>query len=145
MRWREPGRRQGGLILEAFGATVPELEPVIHGVENGWRIALADAALDADGGGTTVREGMRGIVTCAAGYGSIRGQPAVEEELLAEGDFFRRLRIAGGNRGASRFDRKAGLLHRFRARLGTGPRDWRRRLGCLEQKYRRDDGTESDE
>src|SRR6266576_1332010 len=43
--------RECSLFLERVHPTVPELSLIIESVQNGWGIALADAAFDAEGGG----------------------------------------------------------------------------------------------
>jgi len=40
-----------GLLLERLCPAVPELRLVVEGVQNGRRVALADAAFDTDRGG----------------------------------------------------------------------------------------------
>ena len=58
--------RQRGLLLERVHPAVPELRLIIESIQDGRGIALADAALDTDGGGLPVGEGKRGIMARAA-------------------------------------------------------------------------------
>jgi len=64
--------RQCRLLLERLHAAVPELRLVVEGVQDGRRVALAEAALDSDRGGFPVGESVRGIVARAAGDAPIR-------------------------------------------------------------------------
>ena len=58
--------RECRLFLERVHPTVPELSLIIESVQNGWGIALADAAFDAEGGGPPVGKGKFWIMACAA-------------------------------------------------------------------------------
>src|SRR5947209_6609829 len=63
--------RQLRLLLERLRPAVPELRFVVEGVQDRRRVALADAAFDADRGGPAVAERTRGIVAGAARYGAV--------------------------------------------------------------------------
>jgi CheY-like chemotaxis protein len=55
--------RQRRLLLKRFCSSVPELGLVVEGVQNGQRVALADAAFDADRSCPAIGESAGGIVT----------------------------------------------------------------------------------
>src|SRR5438132_7669979 len=63
--------RERSLLLERVHATVPKLRLIIEGVQNGRRIALADATFDAEGGGPPVGKGEFWIMACAARDGAV--------------------------------------------------------------------------
>src|SRR5439155_12069656 len=99
---------------------VPELRLVVEGVQNGRGVALADMAVDPDGGGPPVGERTRGIVAGAARHGPVRRQATVEEQFLAEGDLLGRLCIVRRYRRARRGSRVAHLMRGLR--LSQWPR-----------------------
>ncbi len=88
--------RQRRLLLEGIRPAVPELGLVVERVQNRRCIALADAAVDPDGGRTPVGESAGRIMTAAASHGPISRQATVEEQFLAERNFLGGLRIVGG-------------------------------------------------
>src|SRR6266566_4575518 len=81
--------RERRLLLERVHPAVPELRLIIEGIQNGRGIALANSAVDADGGGLPVGEGERWIIACAARNGAVGRQATVKEKSLAQGNFLR--------------------------------------------------------
>src|SRR6266403_1391041 len=76
--------RQYRLLLQRTDPTVPKLMFVIEGIQNGWGVALTDAAVDADRHGPAVAEGARRIVAGGAGDRAITREPRLEEQLLTQ-------------------------------------------------------------
>src|SRR5947208_3683656 len=74
--------RECRLLLERVHPTVPELSLVIESVQNGWGIALADAAFDAEGGGPPVGKGKFWIMACAVQDGAVKRETRVQEKCL---------------------------------------------------------------
>src|SRR5713101_8157228 len=85
----------------------------LKGIENGRRVALADAAFDADGHGLPVGEGQLWIMACAARDSAVNRQAAFEKKFLAQGNFLRGLRIVRRDRSTSHFNGHANLLKRL--------------------------------
>src|SRR6266496_2400338 len=56
--------RERRLLLERVHPAVPELRLIIERIQNGWGVALADAAFDTDGGGLPVGECEFWIMAC---------------------------------------------------------------------------------
>lgn len=108
--------RQRRLFLERVDPAVPELRLIIEGVQDGRRIALADAAFDTDGRRLPVGEGAFWIMACAARDSAVNRQATVEEKFLAQGNFLRGLRIVRRDRRTSHLNRHANLLKRLRLR-----------------------------
>ena len=106
----DDGQRR--LLFERVHAPVPELRLVVEGVEDRGRIALAGAAVDADRGRQSVREGSGGIVARAAGHRPAGRETAVEEQPLAESDLRGSLRIVRRDQGTRGVEREAELLER---------------------------------
>src|SRR5207244_8628274 len=107
-------------------------------VQNGGRVALADAAFDTDGRGPPVGESMGGIMACTASHGAVSRQTTIEEQLLAEGDLLGGLRIVWRYRRASGAGGDANLSR------GLGPGQWTRfwngwrfQIGLLRRSVRR--------
>ena len=88
--------RQRRLLLKRLDPAVPELRLVVEGIQNGRRVALADAAFDTDRNRPAVGESAGGIVTGAAGHGAVSGQAAIEEQFLAQGDLSGVWGLSGG-------------------------------------------------
>src|SRR6266567_7281108 len=63
--------RQRRLLLERIHSAVPELRLVVEGVQNGRRVALADAAFDTDRSGPPVGESARRIMAGTASHGPV--------------------------------------------------------------------------
>jgi hypothetical protein len=63
--------RQRRLVLEGFCSSVPELGLVEEGVQNGRRVALADAAFDTDRRCLAVGESSGGTVIGTARHGAV--------------------------------------------------------------------------
>src|SRR5439155_12668321 len=122
--------RQRRLILEGLRSTVPELRLVVERVQHRRRVALTAATLHPDGRRPPVGERALGIVARGAGHRSVDRQPAVKEELLAERDLVRRLRIVGWNGCECLVDGQACLFggSRLRERTWLG---YGRRTGVL--------------
>src|SRR5882724_7874064 len=59
--------RQRRLLLERIDSAVPKLRLIIERVQDGWRIALTDTAVDADRRGPAVGESACRIVARGAG------------------------------------------------------------------------------
>ncbi len=129
--------RQSGLFLKRLRATVPELRLVIECVQNGWGVALACASFDTDRDGPPISEGAAGIMTRTAGHCPVCRQPAIEEQLLAEGDLLGGLRIVRWNRRASHGGRNANLSKRSGSGQRTGFGNGRRfPRGLLSDSFR---------
>jgi len=86
-----------GLLLQGVGATVPELEFLEGGIEDGGGVASPLLALNAGGELISVAEALFGIVTIGAGDGVVEREATVEVELSTEGDFFVGLGVIGGD------------------------------------------------
>src|SRR5216683_1805846 len=116
--------RQGRLLLERLHPAVPELRLVVESVQNGRRVALADAAFDTDRSGPPVGESVRRIMARTACHGPVSRQTAIEEQSLAEGDLLGSLRIVSRYRRASRAVGDANLSKRLwpgqQTRFGNG-------------------------
>src|SRR6266851_643171 len=54
------------LLLQRLHPAIPELRLVVEGIQNSRRVALPDAALNADRDGSPVSEGARGIMAGTA-------------------------------------------------------------------------------
>ena len=102
--------RQRRLLLERLRPAVPELRFVVQGVQNGRGVTLAAAPADANRGSAAVGESASGIVAGGASHGAIGGQPPLEEQFLAEGNFLRGLRVIGRCYCSSQLDREPNLL-----------------------------------
>src|SRR6266853_5739229 len=97
------------LLLERVHPAVPELRLTVEGIQNGRRVALADAAFDADGHGLPVGEGQLWIMACAARDSAVNRQAAFEKKFLAQGNLLRGLRIVRRDRSTSHFNGHANL------------------------------------
>src|SRR5712691_12331920 len=93
--------RQRRLLLERLHPAVPELRLVVKGVQNGRRVALADAAFDTDRSGPPVGESAGGIMAGTASHGPVSRQATIEEQSLAEGDLLGALQIVKRNSASS--------------------------------------------
>src|SRR2546425_8291439 len=99
--------RQRRLLLERLHPPVPELRLIVERVQNRRGVALADTAIDPDGGGPPVGERAPGIMAGAARPGPVRRPATVKEQILAEGAFLGGLGIVRRYRGAC-LGRRAG-------------------------------------
>src|SRR5439155_555313 len=106
---------QSRLLLECSGAPIPELHLVVKRVQHRRRIALADTVVDADRNLSSVGECESRLVTACARHSSVCRQPAIEEQLLAERDLFRRLWIVLRYHRVGESDRDTYLAKRLRS------------------------------
>ena len=81
--------------------------------------------MDANRGGAAIGKRAGGIVAGGARHAAIRGQPALEEQFLAEGNFLRRLWVVGRCHRPRQLDRKSNLLQG--PAIGQGARFGERR------------------
>jgi hypothetical protein len=127
-------------LLERIDPAVPKLRLIIERVQNGWRVALTDTAVDADRCRPAIGESACRIVACGAGDCAVTLEPALEEQLLAQRD------LSGRERAGRRHDRcsqgrgKADLILRPRPRQGARLRQ-RRRLSRRQRGWWTDAGV----
>src|SRR5262249_40526860 len=123
--------RQRRLLLEGRDPAIPELRLVVQRVQDGGGVPLARAAVDADRGRPAVGKGPSGIMTGGASHGAIGGQPAIEGQFLAEGDFLRGLRLVARDCRPSQLSWEANLVEGPGPGQGTRFGDRRRLSGGL--------------
>ncbi len=91
-----------GLGLQVFGAAVPELGDVEHGIEGGRRVARTLLPAVADRGFEIVVAAGRQVVAGVAREHARRRDARVEEQCLAEQDLVGGDRVVGDRRGGRR-------------------------------------------
>src|SRR5271166_6556116 len=101
------------LIFESFRPAVPELRLVIERIQNRRRVALAGAAFNSDGHGSSVGESERGVMAGTAGDRPVNRQASVEEKFFAKSSFFWGLWIVRWRRCPRRLDWHADLAERL--------------------------------
>ena len=84
-----------GLLLKVFGAAVPELRFVEHGVENRRRVAPPTLPVVPNGGWFLVDAAKPDVVAGIAADGMAGGQPRLEVKHLAKFQLGRHRRISG--------------------------------------------------
>jgi hypothetical protein len=88
--------RQRHLLLECFDPALPELRLVIAGVQDGWRVALSDTAIDADRGRSAAGESASRVTTGRARDGPVGRQPAVKNSFSPSAIFSGVCGLSGG-------------------------------------------------
>src|SRR5207302_5012223 len=92
--------RQRRLLLERTDSAIPKLRLIIERVQDGWRVALTDKAVDADRRGAAVGESACRMVARGAGDCAVTREPTVEEQLLASATVAGVSGLAGGTTDA---------------------------------------------
>src|SRR5258706_9165111 len=78
------GIRHIGLLHVVIDAAVPVLMFCNERVQNGRRVTLTDAAMDADGRSPAIGESTGRIVASGAGDGAVGREAGIEEQLLPQ-------------------------------------------------------------